>query len=137
MKIKTAELTGLALDWALAVALELEPEISRPSPYDGSIAVLALPLPNGYPRHHKCGFFYTDPATCIGLMACEYGKVWKAEAIPRTTTPTVLVMGFSSVGADVTKANGQTLAEAVARCVVAMRLGDEVEVPDELVGVQG
>lgn len=32
------------------------------------------------------------------------------------------------------KAHGKTLAEAVARCVVQMRLGDEVDVPDELCG---
>jgi len=120
----------LALDWALAVAMGLGPDIGRHC-YARYVQY------TDYKNNIVRALSHTDPATCMGLMACEYGKVWKAEAIPRTTTPTVLVMGFSSVGADVTKANGQTLAEAVARCVVAMRLGDEVEVPDELVGVQG
>jgi hypothetical protein len=127
MKIKTAELTGLSLDWALADALKLEPEMSRPNPYDSSIAVLALPLPNGYPRHHKCGFFYTDPATCMELIkehkiALAYWNItslWSA-------TP----------GDSEWDEYGDTPEQAVARCVVQMRLGDEVDVPDELCGVQ-
>jgi hypothetical protein len=128
MKLLTAELTGLALDWALAVALELEPEISRPSHYDGSIAVLALPLPNGYPNHHKCGFFYTDPATCMGLMnECKMDVTWGVSG---------KCYMQSSGNSDFAWVGGETPEQAVARCVVAMRLGDSVDVPDELCGVQ-
>ena len=124
MQIKTAELTGKPLSWALAKALDKRPALS----FEREVVVSEIV---GWRL-----FDYADPATCMGLMACEYGKVWKAEAIPRTTTPTVSVMGFAEIGADVTRAYGQTLAEAVARCVVAMRIGDVVEIPDELCGVQ-
>jgi hypothetical protein len=128
MQIKTAELTCLALDWALAVALELEPEISRPSPYDGSIAVLALPLPNGYPNHHKCGFFYTGHATCMGLI-----KEYCIQLFPFCDGE--IVRWDADIRPDIRIVNCDTPEQAVARCVVQMRLGDEVDVPDEL-GVQ-
>ena len=126
MKVKTAELTGPALDCALAMAEGKEFSIA-----DNLCGEKRVWLHGG-----TRAYMHTDPATCMGLIDCEYGRVWKVEAIPRTTTPTVLAMGFSSVGADVTKIYGQTLAQAAARCVVAMRLGDEVSVPDELCGVQ-
>lgn len=142
MKVKTAELTGKPLDWALADALDLDPEISRPSHYDGSIAVLALPLPNGYPNHHKCGFFYTDPATCMELIKKHRANVDHTEHAPKIEVSIWYEVDYSDDSDRVTDADfdcqsviADTLEQAVARCVVAMRLGDEVEVPDELCGV--
>jgi hypothetical protein len=135
MKIQTKELTGKSLDWALAVALELEPEMSRPNPYDGSIAVLALPLPNGYPNRYKGGFFHTDPATCMACFGFEVGQV--SELFADSDLCCYVARGYSAIYTlEMVHGSGDTPEQAVARCVVQMRLGDEVEVPDELCGVQ-
>lgn len=123
MKIKTAELTGHALDWALAVVLELGPCVMNGR-------VLTAKAPFGWPIDGVRVFGHAYPATFVGLIKehcvqlypfCRDGKAvhWDADI-----RPYIRVAGCD------------TPEQAVARCVVAMRLGDEVDVPDELCGVQ-
>ena len=118
MKVKTAKATGKQLDWGLAKVLQAEKlqlveggVIYKPS--SGGRQVL---------RH-------TDPAVCMSLIKehciqlfpfCKDGKAvhWDADIRPYIRV----------VGCD-------TPEIAVARCVIAMRLGDEFECPDELEGV--
>jgi len=122
MKIKTSELTGKPLDWALAVAMGLGPDIGR----------------HCYARYvqytdHKNNIVralsHTDPATCMGLIKehcvqlypfCKDGKAvhWDADI-----RPYIRVAGCD------------TPEQAVARCIISMKLGEVFEVPDEL-GVQ-
>lgn len=119
MKIKTAELSGLALDWSLAGALKKRVRycsIYKAIVFDDCEDNVYL-------------FAHTDPATCMGLMNeykmdVTWGVSGKCYMQPSGNIDFSWWVG------------GATLAEAVARCVVAMRLGDEVDVPDELCGVQ-
>ena len=115
MKIKTAEATGLQLDWGVAKALELKPSIGR-----NSLSAFVQYKKAG------CDFFravkHTDPDLCIWLieshiytMGTGFGGGWSVSAQQGNHA-----------------CFGKTLPEAVARCVIAMRLGDEFECPSEL-----
>ena len=127
MKIKTAEATGLALDWGVAVVLGVKPSIGRNSL-------------SAFVRYKKagCDFFravkHTDPAVCMGLIEqyslafseCDTRHVYdKPDTLWR-----VVCRDGSGYG------ESEVLAQAVARCVISMKLGDEFECPDEL-GVMG
>lgn len=110
MKLLTASLTGKALDWALADALELKPKVMQW--LNGGVLV-----------QQACGGWLgfegsADSILCLNL--CLDHKLIVDYEFPsaRTQTSKVFV--------------GDTPEQAIARCVVAMRLGDEVEVPDEL-----
>ena len=126
MKIKTAEATKLQLDWGVAKALELKPSIGR-----NSLSAFVQYKKAG------CDFFravkHTDPDLCMWLIeqhgiastrkTFSLGCFWECKVLDAGSESHYIV------------SHGKTLPEAVARCVVAMRLGDEFEVPDEL-GVQ-
>lgn len=111
MKIKTSDLTGAALDWAVAEADGL-----RPYWYKGSVWVLdgktnkTLPQfsadwAQGGPLLERHLFFLED----------QGDGVWGAEG----------------VGGE--PEYGLTPLIAICRAVVCCKLGDEVDVPDELV----
>lgn len=120
MKIKTAELKGKALDWALNHALMLErgfvPEIAG-----------ALGEPSEMYNH-------TDPAVCLWLIKAYRANI-EVEHAPKVTI-WYEITDSDGEDFDAVSAIGDTIEQAVARCVVAMRLGDEVDVPDELCGEQ-
>jgi hypothetical protein len=119
MKIKTAELTGNPLSWALAKAVGKIPY------FIGAI-------------HVEGGgeFGYTDPATCMGLIERRNLDVNHRDPLRLGESVLVSWGDPNDFAYGYWFARGKTLAEAVARCVVQMRLGDEVEVPDELCGVK-
>ena len=119
--IKTAELTGMALDWALAKALEYEPQVQ----FDH---VFVPALKRGWPISGVVPFDHTDPALCLGLMS----KI----SIMQQANDGSWRVASSCVKSKKHKAHGKTLEQAVARCVVAMHLGDEVDVPSELCEVR-
>ena len=116
MKIKTADLTGPALDWAVAKCL--------PNPQD-------VTCKNGVVRRQPVQYAFT-PSTdwsqggpllereCLEVRvfaehgAPDGGPYWISERHP-------------AVG------HGPTPLIAAMRCLVAATLGDEVDVPDELV----
>ena len=120
MKIKTAEATKLQLDWGLALArgytqltLQVAGKVYGTAPDGGREQVS-----------------YTDPAVCMGLIEqyslafseCDTRHLYdKPDTLWR-----VVCRNGSGYG------ESKVLAQAVARCVIAMRLGDEFEVPDEL-----
>ena len=120
MKLLTANLTSNALDWALNYALMLEngfvPEIAG-----------AAGAPSELYSH-------TDPAVCLWLIK-EYRASIDHEHDPKVQV-TIWYEITDSDGSDfdAVSALGDTLEQAVARCVVQMRLGDEVDVPEELAG---
>ena len=119
--IKTAELKGKPLDWALAKALEYEPQVK----FDH---VFVPALKRGWPISGVVPFDHTDPATCLSSQQQHKMDVtWGTSGNP-------FVQMSGGLGGH--WYGGKTLPEAVARCVIAMRLGDEVEVPSELVGEQ-
>ena len=109
MKAKDVKgIEGKALDWALNYALMLEngfvPEIAG-----------AAGAPSELYSH-------TDPAVCLVLIKSHIYQITHTHGGWEV---------FSDAG---NRQFGDTLEQAVARCVVQMRLGDEVEVPDELMG---
>ena len=120
MKIKTAEATKLQLDWGLALArgytqltLQVAGKVYGTAPDGGREQVN-----------------YTDPAVCMGLIerhgiastrkTFSLGYFWECKVLDVGSESHYIV------------AHGCTPAEAVARCVISMRLGDEFECPDEL-----
>lgn len=106
MKIKTAALTGPALDWAVAKCADLP----YPIVYDESGEAVAVSpstdWSQGGPIIEREG---------IRLHRSHTGAWWAgSEAEPQRPIA------------------GPTPLVAAMRCYVASRLGDEVEVPDEL-----
>lgn len=113
MKIKTAEATGLQLDWGVAVA-ETQSGVWHECGWDEADGV--------WVQHFgEDPFCFSHSVTSVWADLVEIEKIdlvhranqWRAE------------LNWSV-------AWGDTPAEAVARCVISMKLGDEFECPDEL-----
>ena len=123
MKIKTSEATKLQLDWGLAKALKKRVRycsIYKAVVFDDCEDNLYL-------------FSHTDPAVCMGLIEqyslafseCDTSHLYgKPDTLWR-----VVCRNGSGYG------ESKVLAQAVARCVISMKSGEQFEVPDEL-GVQ-
>lgn len=116
MKINTNELTGAALDWAVAKCEGITP-----------IAVKK--------RYSEGHILYSLPASTIPL---EYSNKWaqggpiiEREGI--TVGPdTGLDWWIAHLKGGVYIDHGPTPLVAAMRCYVASKLGDEVDVPEEL-----
>lgn len=102
MKIKTSELQGAALNWAVDVSLNKECE--------------------GY-AEHEYAYDWAQGGPIIERewidLHCVNDSLWEAEC------PAVGGLAMQ---------NGPTPLIAAMRCYVASNLGDEVDVPDYLVG---
>ena len=123
MKIKTNELTGAALDWAVANCAGVTVEYVN----DGITQCLLMPMggrfnpsanwAQGGPIIEREGLSLTsylaeeDPYW-IGSVECQY-KNFNATAYYEEYGPTPLI--------------------AAMRCYVASKLGDTVDIPDELI----
>lgn len=106
MKIKTSELTGIALDWAVTYALH------------GGCASYIF-------KHGRAFHAYsTDWSQGGPIIERE-----KLSVVIQTAEPP---LWFASCPRYCYKGYGHTPLVATMRCFVASRLGDEVEVPDEL-----
>jgi len=133
--MKTSELTGAALDWAVAKAEGL----LEPKEFFGKmVAPVVLDMEywsNGEPmvRLNPCPDVYYraeyDPSTDwkhggpiiegdIAKIERFSDSLWEATAFTKNAQDFVQ--------------NGPTPLIAAMRCYVASKLGDEVEVPDEL-----
>jgi hypothetical protein len=117
--MKTSELTGAALDWAVAKCLNITP-----------IAVKK--------KYSKGYILYSLPASTVPL---EYSSRW-AQGGPIIEREKIDVIADPN-GKDVWmgqlylnwgryEAFAETPLIAAMRCYVASKLGDEVEVPDDL-----
>ena len=133
MKIKTSELSGHALDWAVAAARGfLDPLPDEPRP---RVVMLKwdefFPAwnPRDYGRHGSIPF---EPSTDWQTM----GPIIEEELISVSTGSPVgefLWNAIMCVGEDAyEEAYGPTALIAAMRCFVASKLGDEVEIPEEL-----
>ncbi len=118
MQVKTEEATKLQLDWGLANATG-----KRVRYY---LEYNALAFDDCEDNLYL--FSHTDPAVCMGLTA-------HLHIMQQATDGSWRVAGRRQGSSHVICKTGLTLPEAVARCVIAMRLGEVFEVPDEL-GVQ-
>jgi hypothetical protein len=122
--MKTSELTGAALDWAVAkCAGILERTI-----LEQVNGVWAVAIPD-----LECGF---EPSTCWA----QGGPIIERESIGFTQGNEVCdewVASYSWVKPrmdidDSVEGIGPTPLTAAMRCYVASKLGDEVEIPEEL-----
>lgn len=113
MKIKTAELQGKALDWAVGVCEGMPPNYfdADNQTFNDDEGMLFCPSAN-----------WSQGGPIIGREGIEFefdGNLWNA-GIFRADCEKDFV------------AQGQTHLIAAMRCYVASKLGDEVEVPKEL-----
>ena len=123
MKVKTAELDGLALDWAVAVARNM-PDIKIFGPV----------------RHNDRGWI--EVRFNPDHRAIPTGR-YDPSINPEFSWPIIelegitLRCGLHGWDAELEEfdaiSHGPTPLIAACRCVVTSRLGDEVDVPDELV----
>jgi len=120
MKLKTSELTDLALDWAVAMT----------EGYDESWLLRQLANPN--PKTRAIIRFIEDWAEAGPIIEREQLGVWFSQAMEdengtplRTATWYAEdLIGFTAVG--------PTPLVAAMRCYVASKLGDEIDVPEKL-----
>lgn len=122
MKIKTADLIGPALDWAVAQCESVEVEyindgitrcILRVSPFTGMYRP-SVDWAQGGPiiERKEIGLKRNAP--------CSKGREWEA-------SPSITAKGAGGKWG-----YGPTLLVAAMRCYVASELGDEVDIPEEL-----
>jgi hypothetical protein len=106
-EMKTSELTGAALDWAVAKCEGVKVE-----------KIMELSLWSSANWHkYSTDWAQGGPIIERGKIGIDYSKVgWIANA----DTPT------NAIGL------GSTPLVAAMRCYVASKLGDEVEIPEEL-----
>ena len=106
MKVKTSELKDLALDWAVAMCAGLSHKLHGHIPYSTDWA-------QGGPIIEREGISIVLDWDVVGEF------LWGATRIEQSV---------------VSQAEGTTPLIAAMRCYVASKLGDEVEIPDELKG---
>lgn len=114
MKIKTSELTGTALDWAVAVCEGEGIEFDDPTdPWLTVGGISVQPLRRYAPS--------TNWATSGPLIEREWMSVWHC--------------GKNYWKADIggsSSQNGPTPLIAAMRCYCCSKLGDEIDIPEEL-----
>ena len=132
--IKVSEATNTQLDWLVAKALGIDPQYNRNS--HGGIWygwTVALPMYS----HLPC---YTTDWAQMGPIIEREGP-WVREsavaspAIAHLVTPDKKWFAYARSNHDGTSSHcyyGETFLIAAARCYVASKLGDTVEVPEEL-----
>ncbi|KLU14712.1 phage protein NinX family protein [Xenorhabdus griffiniae] len=118
MKIKTSELTGRALDWAVARVAGLDVIITR----FGNMVVRGMPDYSPSTDWAQCGplieKYEMDVCPVMGGNYCAGLSIIEGALCPD-----------DYVNIDM---HGQTPQIAICRAVVAAQLGAEVEIPDEL-----
>ena len=118
MKFKTSELTGAALDWAVAKA---EMELSE----DGGQVHLT---------EHGVRWF-EDTLNIAYAPSTDWaqgGPIIERERVSTQTTESHWDADMTTPEGKFIQAEGPTPLIAAMRCYVASKLGDEVEVPEEL-----
>lgn len=130
MKIKTEDLTGAALDYAVAVALGLKirsqkrDEVGRPGFY--AVGDAYNYIWRDYVGRSPGNMYWWCPSQCWRDGGPLIGKFveWVEEQAPNEwSARSAGEYGY-----------GQTPLIAICRAVVACKLGEEVEVPEELGG---
>lgn len=130
MKIKTSELIGPALDWVVAKC-----EGREPGHYLGVVRATAHPdFPDSAPMFGPDLQYSTDWAQGGRLIDREklcvgYQHQLDPAYVP-LLDPATICWARTTAGGYLKY--GPTLLIAAMRCFVASRLGDEVDVPDEL-----
>lgn len=156
MKIKTSELTGAALDWAVADALGYEPMVVHQGMPRAIVSCVersnneaifhddyspSISWVYGGPLVDKFQIYVSPPhivfaTKIIGSKRVSADKVyncWTATISARVAKKPSPIEGLPGLGGNYT-GQGDTPLVAICRAVVACKLGEEVEVPEELGG---
>ena len=138
MKIKTADLIGPALDWAVTVADGLRPVMrhdymrakAAANNYKGDLAWHLEVTPNEPITVDEAGV--THALRAYSEQWSQGGPIIEREmiGIGHAWNRTVWLASEHNIEADLIE--GPTPLIAAMRCFVASRLGDEVDVPDGL-----
>ena len=128
--MKTSELTGTALDWAVAQCLGLEVTFdSWGVCYIGKVQRDESGL--GYPAPFEPSHNWAQGGPII-----EREKLWIGYSASGTTLKLVVmedaVVQCHKVASPVCSTTGPTVLIAAMRCYVVSKLGDTVEIPEEL-----
>lgn len=115
MKIKTSELTGPALDWATAQCAALDVYID-----DGVVCL------KGQPFDDNAHYWLPTQNWSQG------GPIIEQESIALDINPLGGFIAVKPRNIPWVQWQGSTALTAAMRCFVASRLGDEVDVPEEL-----
>ena len=119
MKIKTNELSGAALDWAVAKCEGVEITFSK------GAGAAPSGTPSGQWEMYSTNWAQGGPIIereAHNLFKHNGGTEWCCACNVRRDLYTAIIT-----------ADGPTPLIAAMRCYVASKLGDEVEVPDELI----
>ena len=121
MKIKTQDLTGPALDWAVAKAEGYDPgwlvrQLSNPNPETRAIPGFSTDWAQGGPIIEREG---------LRVERWRNTDAWVAQYSETVLASNGAFRGYFRM-------SGPTPLTAAMRCFVASRLGAEVDVPDEL-----
>ena len=111
LKMKTSELTGTALDWAVTKC-----ETGQPLDMNGPFLVAFK-----YSTDWAQGGPIIERETCIAMLGRLNSGIWQVQAL--------YDIGQDKPG---DYYYGPTPLVAAMRCYVASKLGDEVEIPEEL-----
>lgn len=125
--MKTADLTGAALDWAVAKC-----EGRKPSAYGGAVRATAHPqFPDSPPMFGPELRYSTDWAQGGPIIEREkFDLSWQSAG--REGWMAYADQGLTDAGVPLFDGNGPTPLIAAMRCYVASKLGDEIDVPKEL-----
>lgn len=117
--MKTFELTGLAFNWAVAIALGWKWKAGN------STIILARPNKNSKRKFTELGLNHFHPTSCWSIA----GPIIEREGI-------TLRCGLHGWDAELPEfgvlTDGKSALEAAMRCFIASKLGDEIELPKEL-----
>lgn len=127
--MKTAELTGAALDWAVAIAAKMTVEIQPAGKCGRPLYVLAA--------EQGCTPWIWNPSESWHQGGPIIDRLFKQGLRLHTAEYMTGVHNKELLVASLDSPNGfwfgPTPLIAAMRCYVASKLGDEVEVPDELI----
>lgn len=128
MKVKTAELIGEALNWAVATIVGYSDLRVNPHKWDNGL-LMTLPM-------SKYGIVYlTDISFSTDWNLA--GPIIEREGIATGRTRNgkgyAAWIGYASDYGMVKFYTAHNLLTAAMRCYVASKLGDEVEIPDEMI----
>lgn len=129
MKVKTSELTGPALDWAVTFALGFKPRIEFKPMVVPKVSGICIEMPTG-----RITAFSPSTDWSQGGPIIERERVFPLSNISTDSANPgwdFLAM-HNHYNVNETPMFGPTPLIAAMRCYVTSKLGDEVEIPDEL-----
>lgn len=126
MKIKTSELEGIALDWA--VSLITNPEWTEEDRALNTYDYADIGDPGDEPYTPSENWAQGGP-----IIDCVDMQFWKWGGSPRGEMQCATLPTKEEHGTRLTTYFGETKLVAGLRAYVASKLGDEVEIPDALI----